>query len=336
MDLPHKNIYKIYINLKNDNDHKYNICENNFFDYFMKINNIDSIKYNNLLDDIYIILNHNEYVSYNFFKALFEFNVILNYSNKILKFVNEESDCDIKISFLRPNSFNGNIIISNMKSGRTIRFGIEHDIPIPYFTGLYLKSNICKKFNNRREYLISYIGGIWRGEKNIYGKSKREIVINKFLEINNNYSGKIFYAPLVAESHHHEGKLGWEKGEFGKKAKLVYINSTFSWQPYGDTPTRRAFYEALLCGNIPIISKTSYSVYKNLLIGEHNLNRIAIVLDDSKFYNGEFIINYLLNIDEKTILLYKENIDNIKDRLQWNIFNEKNAFHDMINIILDD
>ena len=85
-----------------------------------------------------------------------------------------------------------------------------------------------------------------------------------------------------------------------------------------------------------IISKTSYSVYKNLLIGEHNLNRIAIVLDDSKFYNGEFIINYLLNIDEKTILLYKENIDNIKDRLQRNIFNEKNAFHDMINIILDD
>ena len=60
------------------------------------------------------------------------------------------------------------------------------------------------------------------------------------------------------------------------------------------------------------------------------------MLDDSKFYNGEFIINYLLNIDEKTILLYKENIDNIKDRLQWNIFNEKNAFHDMINIILDD
>ena len=52
---------------------------------------------------------------------------------------------------------------------------------------------------------------------------------------------------------------------------------------------------------------------------------------------GTNLLNCILIEPYKTRnLLYKENIDNIKDRLQWNIFNEKNAFHDMINIILDD
>ena len=78
---------------------------------------------------------------------------------------------------------------------------------------------------------------------------------------------------MIANSHKHEGELGWNKGAFGIKAKDIYYDSLFSWQPEGDTPTRRGFYESILCGCIPIINVTSYNIYKNLLIGEEKCKK---------------------------------------------------------------
>ena len=315
---------KIYFDLKK-NLQKIN-SKNDFLDYFKKEGNIDSFKYNNLLDDTYIILNHNEYILNTFFEYLINFTTEINYKNKILKFVNEELESDIKIY----NFYNQGFSILNMKNKKTYRFGIEHEIPIPYFTGLYSKCNI--EINNKRKYLLGYIGGTWRGEHNNFGIPKRKIVIDKLIEINN--KNDLFYSPIIAKTHKHEGELGWEKGEFGKNAKLVYYNCIFSWQPYGDSPTRRGFYEAILCGNIPIISNKSYSIYQKLLIG-NELNKICIILDDNKMYDANFIIKYLLNIDNNKIQLYINEINNLKNRLQWNIFSNENAFHDIINKVVE-
>jgi hypothetical protein len=141
---------------------------------------------------------------------------------------------------------------------------------------------------------------------------------------------------MLARSHSEEAHIGWENGNFSIKAKEVYWNSVFSWQPYGDTPTRRAFYEAILLGNIPIISKSSYDIYKNLLIGEENVKNIAVILDDQQFFDGDYVFNHLLSINNDEIVNRRQNISTICNRLQWNLTSHENALHDMIQKILID
>ena len=201
------NTIKIYVDLKNKI--KNNKSVNSFFDYFKKNRNIDSFEYNNLLNDTYVILNHNEYILKKFFEDVINFTEEIKYKNKLLKFVNEEHDSDIKIYNLTRQGFS----ILNMKNNKTYKFGIENDIPIPYFTGLYSKKNI--EINNKRKYLLGYIGGTWRGERNVGGIPKRKIVIDKLKEINNKNKNELFYSPTIAKTHKHEKKLGWSKGEFG-------------------------------------------------------------------------------------------------------------------------
>ena len=300
--------------------------ETNFFDYFKTNRNINNFEFNNILNDAYDILNHNEYILHLFFEDLINFTSEIVYKDTVLKFVNNESDCDIKIFNLTKNRFS----ILNVKKNKIYDCGIETEISIPYLTGLYLKKNI--EINNKRKYLLSYIGGVWRGEPNNYGISKRKSLIYKLKKMNN----ELFYAPIVAENHVHEGKIGWPKGVFGKNAKIIYYNSIFSLQPHGDSPTRRGFYEALLCGNIPVISKKSYFKYKNLVIGGEEVKKICIILDDDLFYDADYVINYLINVDNDKLQLYTKSINNIKTRLQWNVFTEENAFRDIINKVMND
>jgi hypothetical protein len=77
----------------------------------------------------------------------------------------------------------------------------------------------------------------------------------------------------------------------------MYATSYFSWQPAGDSVTRRAFYDSWLFGCIPVISNSSALVYEQLFNGipfiEHPLRDIAVVVDDEMFYEGFKLIAYL-------------------------------------------
>ena len=129
---------------------------------------------------------------------------------------------------------------------------------------------------------------------------------------------------------------GWSKGNFTIKAKELYLISLFSWQPDGDGPTRRAFYEALLLGNIPIISYSSYLLYKKLLIGSENILKICVVLNNNDYYNADFVIDYLLKINDDQIYEYQNNINKMRSRLQWNLTDDRNAITDIIEKILEE
>ncbi len=319
-------LIKIYIDLEKNIE---NIDASiSFYDFIKKKRNISSINKNNVLSDTYIILNHNEYILKNFFQELLSYTDNISYKNKNILFVKNEKEADIKIYNISSQGFN----ISNINNNKGFFFSIESHTPIPYFTGLYMKSNI--EINNKRKYLLGYTGGIWRGERDNQGRCKRKLFVDKLKIINSEKNSPLFYLPLIANNHAHEGTLGWRNGEFGKSAMDTYYNSVFSWQPYGDTPTRRGFYEALLCGNIPIISRKSYNIYKNLLIGRDKLDKICIILDDNEFYDASYITEYLLSIKNNKIQSYISEINKVKSKLHWNIFAEENAFHDIINVVI--
>ena len=327
---------KIYWNIDNNNNIiNEKIQATDFFDYMKQrlATNYIYDEINKELNKVYKFINHNEYNLSNYFKFLFEYYQYKPQPNNLI-FAQNECDADIKIVSVDTQS----IILENIKNKKLIKFGIENDIPIPYLTGIYKYSDKEELFdcNIKRNYLLSYIGGSWRGPYNEFGQAKRYITIKNFNEISNNSSIKnLFYCPLLANSHSEEGHLGWSEGSFGIKAKDVYWNSVFSWQPSGDTPTRRAFYEAILLGNIPVISESCYMIYKNLLIGDENVENIVIILDDNDFFDASYVINYLLAINDEEIFERRKNINQLYHRLQWGPTSSKNVLTDIIDKMLD-
>jgi hypothetical protein len=307
-----------------------------FVDYLVKRLSTNYIEINDELSKSYIFLNHNEYIFDKYLTYLFEYcQNNHEYNNKIL-FVKDKKDCDIIIVSVKEQG----LLLENNITKNKIYFGIEHSIPIPYLTGTYSIVDKTPAFfsnNNDRKYLLAYVGGSWRGPKDKLGNSNRNNAIKGFHDLNSiKYSNryeKIFHCPLLANSHSEETLLGWICGNFSVEAKKAYWDSVFSWHPYGDTPTRRAFYEAILLGNIPVISKSSYHIYKNLLIGKECIDDIAIVFDDKMMFNAEKVINYLLEIDNSQIFKRRNIIGKIFNRIQWNITSDTNALLDMFNKI---
>jgi hypothetical protein len=328
---------KFYWDINTDYDNSNKPTTTNFIDYLKDRFETNFIDTNQEISKLYKLVNHNEYQLNKYFHFLYDYSK--NIDSSIIEFVNNEKDADIKIVYVSSQT----LILEGIKNKRTIKFGIEYDIPIPYLTGFYniTESDFCN-YNNKRTYLLSYIGGSWRGPRNEFGYSKRDITINNFTNFSINNTEKhdlyteLFFCPMLARTHSEEAELGWENGNFSIKAKEVYWNSVFSWQPYGDTPTRRAFYESILLGNIPIISKSSYTIYKNLLIGEENVKGIAVILDDQQFFDVDYVFNHLLSIKNYEIVKRRQNIQKISNRLQWNITSHENALCDIIQKILDD
>jgi hypothetical protein len=330
-----RNSIKIYWNTANNFNQKANTT--NFFDYMKQRLETNYIETNEELNKTYKFINHNEYNLFNYFKFLFEYYQYSQQPNNLI-FVADELVADIKILSVESQT----IILENTKNKKQIKFGIEYDTPIPYLTGIYKYSEKTILFdctNVKRTYLLSYIGGSWRGPYNQFGQAKRYITIKNFTEISNNnltkYNKHLFFCPLLANSHLEEGHLGWSEGSFGIKAKDVYWNSVFSWQPSGDTPTRRAFYEAILLGNIPVISESCFMIYKNLLIGDENVESMVVILDDNDFFDANYVINYLLTISDDEILERRSNINKLYHRLQWGPTLNKNALSDIIDAMLE-
>ena len=84
---------------------------------------------------------------------------------------------------------------------------------------------------------------------------------------------------------------GWE----------MYATSSFCWQPAGDTPTRRAFYDGWMFGCIPVLQNSSYHAYSRVFAGllyqDVPLDKIAVVIDDDdQFYNASRIFHELSSI----------------------------------------
>ena len=317
---------------------------NTFFEYFKEVNEIENINTKLELHNIYRILNHNEYICYKYFETFLTSVNKIKYDNLILKFTENKNSADIEISDLKRQGFT----LENLKNKKKIVFNIEDrtgwspaDVPMPYFTGLYTKINIDTKLKftellNKKTYFLSYVGGIFRGPRDNNGTPKRKLTVDIFFKLNKSNTEKykeLFFAPMIANTHKQEKKLELD-WKFRIKAKDIYYDSLFSWQPEGDTPTRRGFYESILCGCIPVINKTTFNMYKKLVIGEENVKKIAIILDDCNFYDGNYVFNYLLSLNDDKITEYRNNINKIKDRLQWNIFNKENAFIDVIKKII--
>ena len=118
------------------------------------------------------------------------------------------------------------------------------------------------------------------------------MIVNKFNDMNNQnikikkgQSLKLFSAPFLFQDHKSENGY-WCEQHFYMFCWELYAKSIFSYQPSGDSLTRRAFYDSWMFNCIPVISESSAKEYSLLFDG----------LNNRKFYFILFSLTYRCNI----------------------------------------
>jgi len=305
-----------------------NYVAKDFADYLNKKLGYKEMLVHEQVDGVYRFLNHSEYVQMNIFNAMYAFNKkrpdLFNFV-----FVDKEEDSDVTMR--HEGGMNGSqFSLKNNKTLNTYSYSLEgshtNSNTIPYPTGIYQIDN--NFINKNRGYLLSFVGGNWRGHRRNFLEKISQIKDS----LENIKYKSVYYCPLLTTSNSHELAMGWEEGAISTIAKKTYYNSVFSWQPGGDSITRRGFYEAILMGNIPVISERFFELeYGRLLLGKNIVKDICLIVNEGVMNDAEELIKFLLCVEEDEISHKQEKIKEYSPRLQWNFCYKDNAFNDMLN-----
>lgn len=300
----------------------------NFVDYLNKKLGYKEVQVHEQMDSTYRFLNHSEYVQMDIFNAMHVFNKkrpdLFNFV-----FVDKEEDSDVTMK--HEGGMNGSqFSLKNNKTMHAYSYSLEgshtNSSTIPYPTGIYQISN--NSANKNRECLLSFVGGNWRGHRRSFLEKISQIKD----DLKSNKYKSVYHCPFITTSNSHELAMGWEEGVLSTIAKKTYLNSVFSWQPGGDSITRRGFYEAILMGNIPVISDRFFEIeYGRLLLGKKIVRDMCLTVNEDVMNDAEELIKFLLSVKDEEILHKQEHIKMYGPRLQWNFCYKDNAFNDMLN-----
>merc|ERR1719265_1338807 len=112
-------------------------------------------------------------------------------------------------------------------------------------------------------------------------------------------------------------KLVWEQ----------YAAAEYSWQPFGDTATRRGFYDAWMLGAVPIISTSSAEIYRRLfnhaVLG--HLKNYVLVAPPRVFEDGATFIRWVMERDPVMVQEKREKMRQIAPILQYGWESEGDA-----------
>jgi hypothetical protein len=212
-------------------------------------------------------------------------------------------------------------------------------MPVPYFHSVYSPSISVLppwNINAKRKTLLCFVGARKRGPcpgREAWNQSDCEQVRHTVLETmsamsttqNNSLEAKGGTRTLFAsESPMWLQQAGMWDQSFFARAWGLYADSVFSWQPAGDTPTRRAFYDSWVLGCIPVISLSSAKhTYKEIFRGlifslaGLKIEDVVVVLPDEVMLRGELILAKLSAISEEEIRLRRRHLRSLAPLIQW-------------------
>ena len=170
--------------------------------------------------------------------------------------------------------------------------------PMPFVTGIY---SPAPHPHSARAYLLTYVGSSWRNG------NRRGALVRGLIDMRETKQFVNLTLPLVIANPEEEKADGWLAGNISRTAKAAYMSSVFSLQPGGDNLFRRAFYEAVLLGNIPIVSAESFGAFKYVL-GEEIMQQITVVLPDADFWDARRVVEHLQAMSPSRVAEMQANI----------------------------
>lgn len=212
-------------------------------------------------------------------------------------------------------------------------------IMVPYMHGVAQVSGESrmpydKKF--RRPSLISYVGGTTTGFAR--GRLLKELkeYSRKYASentLNNATSPRNFSSiadstaltsdpeglfAMPFELPHNVGKF-WHSKEMHKLVWEQYAASEFSWHPFGDTPTRRGFYDAWMFGSIPVVPYTSAKYYRQLFkraLFPH-LKDCVVLIPQTAMSDGPSLISWITNTTAEARHRRRSMLRELAPMMQW-------------------
>lgn len=225
-----------------------------------------------------------------------------------------------------------------------ITIGIETPMskcafPVPYWHSVYSPDNNNKPSSVKswnilaeRHNLLCFTGGSWRGYRRNHVIAEMQTISKSLLLLqhnnNNNHNHQqqqlqqLFAADFVFPSQKNESSVWGTEGFFIRVWEL-YARSVFSWQPQGDSETRRGFYDSWMLGCIPVISQHSANTYTNLFRGHlfttigPKIQNVVVVLDDDVMLSGAAILERLVAIPATEIKIRQRWLKRLAPLMQW-------------------
>ncbi len=207
--------------------------------------------------------------------------------------------------------------------------------PVPYFHSIYsprIGALSPWSINSNRKTLLCFIGSWRRGPCAINSNQTcdqtriRHKVLKSMMVISDaeNRSAREGSTRTLFASDSPARWVGvWDKAFFAR-AWALYADSVFSWQPAGDTPTRRAFYDSWMLGCIPVISGSAAKhTYGNIFRGRAfalaglAAEDVFMVLPDEVMLSGELLLDRLRQVPEEEIILRRRYLSSLAPLMQW-------------------
>ena len=215
-------------------------------------------------------------------------------------------------------------------------FGIENEsrrnvsggcqVPMPYVSSIHPPNPSALApwdLKTKRDTLLVFYGGVWRGGDWI---RRRETIeeMEAYSDLHKDnllpHISTYFKAPMKMTA---KEKKETYVDTFFVEAWDNYAHSIFSWQPRGDSPTRRAFYDSWLFGCIPVISEDGADMYQKLFRGavfnweNIPLDQIAVVLPHAVVTNGTAVMEHLSKISVEEIRHRRNRLRAIAPIMSW-------------------
>jgi len=178
---------------------------------------------------------------------------------------------------------------------------------------------------NSRSYLLTYVGGLWRGHNR---SSTYYEMVQQAKLISPTNPQSVVKAPFAwanhsVELHGHSLYLSaWE----------AYAEAMFAWMPHGDYPTRGAFFQSLMLGCIPVIESAAARYYSKLFNGtlfsktNFGLQDVALIIPEGAEQDGSQILNLVTSVLQTEYSQRRDRIALIAEYLQWGWGGPHDAF----------
>lgn len=182
---------------------------------------------------------------------------------------------------------------------------------VPYWHSIYQPDTLSLyapwELNTTRTNLLCFVGGLTRGfHRDWVLEELRAVGPSVFEDLTKNTSAEwTLSTPPYTRI--------WD----------MYARSVFSWQPEGDTVTRRGFYDSWMMGCIPVISRSAACTYASLYGGtlfakpRPPLSSIVVVLDDAVMTNGRVMLERLSAMPMTEIERRRRRMARLAPLMQW-------------------